>query len=265
MPRPPIDDLRAIAELALQAGEFALTPLKAVRDKNEPGRREKMSTQSALALIIIRVFRKQRKLLLNSVQYLKATPITPELLFDDEWSEDDEAELIAELLKAVKNGIVIAKGVDLIDSTIVNKEAAAWARRYAGKLIDDINSTTLSVLREAVAMFIETPGFTIGDLMNMLPFDEERALTISVTETTRAYAQGNALAGKQLAKEFPDTSIIETWFTNNDDIVCDLCGPLDGTEIEFGTTFYEPDEYNDGHPPRHVKCRCWTEVSTKVT
>lgn len=263
MPRPPIDDYRHAAKLALKVAEIMLAPYKANRDKSEPMRRDKMTTQTALASIIERVFRKQYRQILDRAQFVKAaTPIVPGLLFDDEWSDDDEADLIAELIKAAKRGAMI---FTQIDQTIVNSRAAEWARKYAGQLIKDLNKTTLDVLRKAVSMFVETPGFTLGDLASMLPFDASRALSIAVTETTRAYWEGNRIAGVEMAKEFPDIPVVKIWFTNNDDLVCPICGPLDGMEVELYDGFTTGEGEGLDGPPAHPNCRCWTEVTTKVT
>jgi hypothetical protein len=261
-----LDDYRANARRALTVAEAWIVEIKASRDKREPGRRDKTLTELAIETIIKRVFRKQQKQVIDKAQYLKATPIVPGLDFEDDWDEGDEAELIAELTKAAKKGILLS-GFSQIDPTIINVEAAKWARKYAGMLIKDLNSTTRSVLRDAVAMFVETPGFTIGDLMSMLPFSESRALSIAVTETTNAYAEGNRMAGLEMQKEFPDVPITKIWFTNNDDRVCDICGPLEGMEILLDEGFTTEDDKTEGlmGPAAHVNCRCWIEYSTRIT
>ena len=73
------------------------------------------------------------------------------------------------------------------------------------------------------------------------------------------------MAGEQLAKEYPDVKVKKQWFTNNDDLVCELCGPLNGKEVDIDEPFYPPeDDYQDGNPPRHVNCRCWTTQYTDI-
>ena len=121
-------------------------------------------------------------------------------------------------------------------------------------------------MRNALALFVETPGMTIGDLVKMLPFNEERALRIAVTETTRIYAKGQMIAAQELKEQYPDVRIIKTWFTDNDDKVCEICGPLHGMTIDVDEPFYdiEDDLYQDGNPPAHVNCRCWIETSTDI-
>ena len=100
----------------------------------------------------------------------------------------------------------------------------------------------------------------MGDLVGMLPFDEERAWMIGVTEVTRAYADGQLAAMGEIRKEFPKLRMTKTWFTNNDDLVCEVCGPLDGVEVgiedDFGGEIFQP--------PAHPKCRCWMSTGART-
>ena len=63
---------------------------------------------------------------------------------------------------------------------------------------------------------------------------------------------------KFLEKELAAQGIemIEVWNTNNDELVCDICEPLNQKEKGDGW-----DE-SDG-PPAHVRCRCWTNHELK--
>lgn len=236
------------------------------RDRREPGRREKEAAEEALMLFLLRHFRKQAKQVRERMgEVQKAIPSVDDI-FDD-LDEDELAELIRLLTKNVRGGVTLfgsATGL-AIDYTMTNQQAAEWARLYAGKLIRDIDKTSLDIVRRAVTQFVETPGFTIGDLMDLLPFDEKRALNIAVTEVTRTYAQGQMMAGDEMRAQFPDVNVVKRWFTNNDDLVCELCGPLDGVEVALDENFYDiEDDYQDGNPPLHVNCRCWISTSTAL-
>ena len=265
------------------------------RDHREPGKKEKEKFEDRLAALMRRHWRKQkaaireklewqtpeRKELLSPIQDGKlflVPPVVPEqkaimapsdIDFDDAF-EDDE-ELIAELIKlltgASMHGIALfGQSINIgMDYTLVNSKAAEWARKYAGDLIKDIDRTTQDVLRNAISAFVETPGFTIRDVMDMLPFSEERSMSVAVTEITNAYATANQIAGKEMRKEFPDVRVIKIWYTNNDDLVCEICAPLDGQEREIDEGFgvEEGEEGLDG-PAAHVNCRCWLETSTAL-
>jgi hypothetical protein len=233
------------------------------RDKREPGRREKEEAEERITRILKRAFRKQKEQVqrwMETTYFERAEKRLPE--FPDIDFEDDEyQDLIDEMLKAAKGGVnLFGTGQAIIDYTLTNKEAARWAREYVYDLVKGINSTTRDVLRDAVGAFVDTPGMTIGDVMRQLPFDEERAQRVAVTEITRAYAEGEMIAGRELQKEFPGVRIVKIWFTNNDDLVCDICGPLDGVEIELS----EKWEGDLDQPPAHVNCRCWMETTTAL-
>jgi len=129
------------------------------------------------------------------------------------------------------------------DDELANAAAARWAREYAGKLVDLMNSTSQNVVGEIVANWIETPGSTLGDLTNrltpLLADNSERALSISVTETTSAYAQGEAVVYENLGipravflppghprcrcwvatKRVRDQWVV-VWLANRDEVTC---------------------------------------------
>ena len=245
-----------------------LPPLKA-RDKREPGRKEKMEFEDRLQSIIVRHFGRQRRLIrdiLEANAFLQQKA-TPKINFDDIYDDQDFITRLMRLFQdATKHGISLFGQTSKlqIDWNLTNLRAFEWAKKYTYDLVKMIDDTTRKLLQSAVSQFVNTPGMTIGDVMDMLPFDEQRAQTVAVTEITRAYATANQLAGEDLKKEFPDVRVVKHWFTNNDDRVCDLCGPLDGVEVEVDENFYDPDEYSDGDPPRHVACRCWMNTTTAL-
>lgn len=71
-----------------------------------------------------------------------------------------------------------------------------------------------------------------------------RARNIAETEATRAYAQAalRAYAASQVVTGF-------VFKTANDEIVCDVCGPLAGKRFDLDDTEHVP--------PLHPRCRCW--------
>lgn len=236
------------------------------RDKREPGRLRKMAYEERIARIIRKRWKKQRE----KVEYIlglnfpgrKAAkpPITPDDIDDPE----SEAELMLLLVSAYRHGVQLFEDATMIgmDYTLVNAEAVAWAKKYVGSLIKGIDDTTLEAVRNAVSMFADTPGMTLGDTMALLPFDERRAQTIAVTETTRAYAEAELEAGRALKKEYPDVRVVKQWFTSNDELsqTCDICGPMEGEEVEID----EPFSSGDYAPPAHPNCRCFIQQRTRI-
>lgn len=242
------------------------------RDPREPGRRQKERDEASLAGIIRRILRKQGERIQQRFEMMeparKAMPTITD--FDDDWlDDDDEWALYEELVRIGKNGITLfgATSPIGIDYTRANTEVAKWARRWSGELYGMLNQTTKDALKEAIASFATTPGMTIGDVIRALPLDYERAERVAITEVTRAYAAANKESGKELQKEFPGVRVIKQWFTNNDDLVCEICAPLDGMIVDIDDGFTTEDDKSEGldDPPAHINCRCWTTTTTDIT
>lgn len=271
-------------EYALRSGATIPDPLldsacKALgiprRDKLEPGRIEKEKAEDRIAAVIKRRFNRQKARVRLHLEmyhpYRKDISHTDDELqtwLDDGPDDGDDTGRIAILLsKAARGGVKLFQvGVDLGgDFAVTNTEAAKWAAEYAYTLVHGIDTTTMDSLRNAISTFVNTPGYTIGDAMDLLPFDTARARMVAVTEITRAYAQGNQLAAGALAEQFPGVRVIKRWFTNQDDRVCDVCGPLADMEPIDQDEVWTTDEGDEiDNPPAHVNCRCWTNYSTDI-
>jgi hypothetical protein len=270
-----LDDLIWTVADYLRAWGFEVPEDVKQRDAREPGRRQKIILENkfyrATRAYFSRLAAKaQRRLELHDIFYpRKAIDLDSYIGTDFFNDEEYDADVIRLLLQGVGEGAdLFSQQVNIpLDYSGVNKNVLAWAKKQSGKIVKGVDKTSRDLIKQAVSLFVETPGFTIGDVMGMLPFDEERALRVAVTETTRAYSKGNQIGAEQLKSEFPDVMVVETWFTNNDDLVCPLCGPLNETEVEQGDGFYGADDsgYQDGYPPRHVNCRCWISYTTRIS
>lgn len=238
------------------------------RDPREPGRRRKTKMEKRLSDVLTRRFKSQlekvRGQLSERYQDRKAISAGGVIITDDGALE---AELYLLFLEAIVDGI------DLFDEEIpldvsydkAKQLAAQYAREYVTEWIAGLDSTSAEAVRSAVAAFIETPGMTVGDVIRTLEttFDPARAERIAITEITRAYAEGNQLAGEDMAEQWPGVRVTKRWFTNNDDLVCPICGPLEGKEVGIDEDFESGGEPYD-NPPAHVNCRCWTSVGTDL-
>ncbi len=143
----------------------------------------------------------------------------------------------------------------VFSQTLANEAAARWARDYAAGLTELINGTSQRVFGEVISKWIQCPGATIGELHNALKdafeINDARAHMIAVTETTRAYANGNKIA-------FLHGGVKKwRWNTNNDELVCPICGPLNGMVKNIGESFGEFHGERFTEPPAHPNCRCW--------
>jgi len=175
----------------------------------------------------------------------------------DQLFKDFHAALRPEMeLIQTQRVLDLAADVGIVfDPAIINTEAARWAREYSYDLVQGLTETTRDVVREAASTFVETSGMTMGNLRQLLrpAFGESRAEMIAITEVTRAYSEATNRYQAKLGEEGLEMNRI--WQTNHDDLVCNICGPLNG----------KPEQDWPGHlssgPPAHPRCRCWTSLS----
>jgi HK97 family phage portal protein len=132
-----------------------------------------------------------------------------------------------------------------VDWTLVAERAAEFAHEYTYELVKGIVAKTRDVVSQAVERFIRTPGETRETMEAALRpfFGDVRASRIAVTETTRAYAEGEKRV-VQVAKD-AGYNMRKRWNTNEDELVCPECAALDGKDP------------GDSDPPLHPNCRCW--------
>jgi SPP1 gp7 family putative phage head morphogenesis protein len=144
-----------------------------------------------------------------------------------------------------------------MDWTLANTEAQQWAEQHAGQLIKDIDATSLDRVRSAVASWVES-GAPLSSLIDELAptFGPNRASLIATTELTRSYAEGS----RQIYKA---SGVVTSWRweTANDNLVCPICGPLNGKVVKIDAPFnvhlpagMKVDTFDA--PPSHVNCRC---------
>jgi SPP1 gp7 family putative phage head morphogenesis protein len=143
------------------------------------------------------------------------------------------------------------------DASLYNQQAAQWARSYTDTLLQQLQTTTEEGVGQILSDWIASPTATMGDLVQQIVESglagADRASRIAVTETTRAFASGERMTYLQngIGKW--------RWQTNNDDIVCKYCEPLNQKIVDIGTAFGD-DANGDPvyQPPGHINCRCWT-------
>jgi hypothetical protein len=244
------------------------------RDKREPGRLRKMAYEEKIIRVLKKRWKKQKEkaLYLLNLQYPGRKDVKPGVVNpDDLWDDETLNDLRIILLSAFRHGVELFEDAVLIgmDYTAVNTGAIAWAKKYTYELVKDIDATTVKALQNAISSFASTPGMTIRDVIDLLPFDDKRGSRIATTEITRAYANANVEAGKALQEEYPGVRVTKTWFTNNDARiedgiekgVCSICEPLHGMEVGIDEEF-APGIMEPGDP--HIGCRCWIDVRTHI-
>lgn len=134
-----------------------------------------------------------------------------------------------------------------VDWSLINRAASDWARRYTFGMVGGLSDVARQGLQELIPRFYERQ-MTLGELRERLGqwFGPVRADMIATTETTRAAVAGEEGVAGELRNQGIDMT--EIWQTNNDEIVCPICGPRNGQPR--GSNWTVP-------PPAHPRCRCW--------
>lgn len=237
------------------------------RDPREPGLKRKQKFEQDMRDILARRFtrqlRKIRKYLNDRYPDKKGLVVGGVEISDAE----TEAELYLIFLNAILDGVQLFDESIPLDITYDNAKrlAAEYAHTYVTEWLAGLDATSSQAVQTAIGAFVETPGMTIGNVVEQLTpeFGEDRAWRIATTEITRAYAEGNQLAGEDMAEQWPGVEVIKEWYTNNDDLVCPICGVLNEQEVGINEAFDADGEEID-NPPAHPNCRCWTSVRTEL-
>jgi len=137
-----------------------------------------------------------------------------------------------------------------VDLDAINAEVSEWANEYVGELVTNVNDTTKDRVRVAVQNWVDAGGDmpALVSKMNDIFDAPWRAKMVAVTEVTRAFAYAKE-------KAWSDSRVIKKkrWQTAADDLVCPICGPLQGVTRTLGKAFPGGIE----NPPAHPNCRCW--------
>jgi hypothetical protein len=250
------------------------------RDKSEPGRLRKMLYEKKLARIISKRFKRQKEkiALWLSMRYperskvvnIKEPPPLPDDLFDD---DESDAELHRLFTGAYMHGVNLHEETASfnLDYSVINERALAWAHKNTSELLigkkdkdgnwqKGIDEITIDTIKTAIGSFVETPGMTISDVVNQLPFDTGRSFRVARTEITHVYAQAELQTGIETKKEYPDVRVTKTWESALNERTCELCGGLHGVEVDIDDDF--PGGYKA--PPAHPWCDCSISVRTRI-
>jgi SPP1 gp7 family putative phage head morphogenesis protein len=130
--------------------------------------------------------------------------------------------------------------MEQLDNTARNRVADAIVRWQRGELNEDAGPGGLPRL--------------IAELQRSNAWDVERAAEIAVTETTHIYAT----AKLEAALANPLMVWLE-WITSADEMVCNICAPLNGVRIRKEQRVF-PGGY---FPAAHARCRCGVESITE--
>lgn len=233
------------------------------RDPDEPGREEKTTIETQLTKAVRARFKRQLAEIQRKLEerYPNKSIIIDGIVIED--SDEEYAEFIKIFYNALLSGTLLSEdmmGFALADGS-VNERALSYARTYVTEWLQILDQVSRDAVRRALETFIQ-PGGTIQDMVDILEpqFGDMRAQRIAVTETTRIFAQANNIYAEELRLQYPEFDVNIMWFTNRDDRVCSICGPLEGRTVRPGEVF----TLDIKEPPAHVNCRCWTNVTVKA-
>ena len=164
-----------------------------------------------------------------------------------------------------------AAAAELVGVEFAMTEEVRKALKTSIQLMSDsYNQTTLSLLEKTLADGL-ADGIGLDEMTknisNIYEFsDDVRARQVAQTEVFRVGNESTRLAWQQ-------SGVVKSikWYTAEDEMVCDFCGPLQGKTVGIEETFFNkgdeaigesgakmPLTYSDvANPPLHVSCRCY--------
>lgn len=219
-----------------------------------PDLRSRSEWEARIARALGRLGQEHLKYLLDKM----GDPPDPNKLSPRDWDEISSG--LMRTMRPALEAIYLESAQALADSqpigvdwALVNQRAADWAKQYVYDLVRGVTGNTRAALQKKVEAYFLAPA-TIGDLKKSLQslFGVVRADSISITEVTRAAAQGELGAIREIEKH--GIKMIATWHTSNDETVCRICKPRNRKK--------QGDGWFD-LPPAHPRCRCavgWSPV-----
>lgn len=202
------------------------------------------------------------------------------------WDAIDELAIAAVIAGAVRGEGLLPLGIQqFVNYETFNLAAMSYLRRYQLTNVAQIAENTRKRLVPLLDQWLRS-GEPLPVLEAQLAtfLGSKRAGQVAVTEVTRLFADGNLMLWRS-------TGVVtsKVWRTANDELVCPLCGPLEGVTVEMEADFTQDAatvgsspqmkallgarwseelgarraqnffKWNDPSvhaPPRHVNCRC---------
>lgn len=188
---------------------------------------------------------------LYAAQQIKAFRV--DVVVDIEEIDDLEG---GELLSVMHDPVLLALelGADYAEQTYkidlglnrYNEKLIKATDEYVGKLIKNINSTTVSRVQQSISTSI-----TLGEdvqtakaRLTKIIGDPKRAELIARTETVRSYSMGVTTFGKEAGYTK------KVWEISSDP--CEVCAQNENAVVDIDGTFPS----GDSEAPAHPRCRC---------
>lgn len=194
---------------------------------------------------------------------------------DDLFDSDKEVEILIDLMTPIMNEIAKEEGnvarreiglpalekLPKATHTAVATAMDLMARKY--------NETTINTLTAKLEQGIED-GYSLDKLKKSVRdvyefSNDTRANMVARTESYRVANESTRLAWKE-------SGVVKSvkWYTAQDELVCEFCGPMNGVIQPIDKGFFEEGDTVEGsdggtldtsyatveNPPLHVNCRC---------
>lgn len=230
-----------------------------IRGNADPNAVAKDRTEAELLKLVAALFAEQYeevRALLDELAKLDETetvPMPPSVrkrMWDQLWNR--LRVRMTGLLRTVLQSAVLTAASRLIPKILgqhpahrlIEPKVDKWAWAYAIELASDL----FVITQRAVETWASTGVTPMGGTTLAFYFGRARAGEIATTQTTKAFTEGERVVivtadGYSIQTE-------ATWHTMRDELVCEVCAPLDGkVEGDWGVA---PD-----FPPLHPEGRCW--------
>jgi len=232
---------------------------KALRGEAEPWRRHRARAERLLA----RAFREGHRDG-GVIRRIAEEEVLPEAAFDPVWVQDYQARLGAKMTPALSVAARIAAraaaGQVGVRWDLVNEAAQRWAAARSYELIVGLTRTTEVLVQDAISRWIAS-GEPLEPLARQLTEafgSQKRAEMVAATEVTRTFQQANETAWRRANEELDAGIVGGEWRTAVDELVCEICGPLDGATRSLNSPGYLHPETDELYlMPAHPRCRCW--------
>ncbi len=157
-----------------------------------------------------------------------------------------------------KEAIEAAKLIGMTETDFLTPEVRRAIQAAMELMSETYNETTIELLTSKLEEGIAA-GESIDGLTNLVEqvyefSDQVRAETVARTESFRT-------ANEATRDTWEQSGVVKTlkWYTAADEIVCDQCGPMNGTVVDVDEPFDINSDYGDGYNPQdiHPNCRCY--------
>ncbi|MCP4567970.1 MAG: phage portal protein [FCB group bacterium] len=143
-----------------------------------------------------------------------------------------------------------------VDQDALQAGIEDWADARADETVNELMGSTRRFIDRARRKY--EPGMTDDQTQELLrgAFGETRAQTISISEVSRGLTAGVLTLAALYAALGLETVVI--WNTSQDELVCPICGPLNGKGPEIWA-----QEFPGGPGTAHPRCRCFSTVRVR--